>query len=170
MSDVPVALQSNSALNKPEAAMDASSVSGRCLCGSVTFQYTGRPHWTAHCHCESCRRATSSPMTTWISVPRSTFAFTNGTPRYFCSSPGVRRGFCGNCGSPLTFENERMAEEVHLYAVSLLDPNDASPSCHVYVDEQLTWFEALDDLPRFATTALPATSPVRIGPRKKPQY
>jgi hypothetical protein len=52
--------------------------------------------------------------------------------------------------------------------VSLLDPNDASPRCHVFVDEQLPWFEALDDLPRFATTGRDGASPVRIGPRKKP--
>ena len=103
------------------AAMDATSVSGKCLCGSIAFQYTGKPNWTLHCHCENCRRATSSPITTWISVPRSAFAFTKGTPRYFNSSPGVRRGFCENCGSPLTYENEQMVGEIHLYAVSLLD-------------------------------------------------
>jgi hypothetical protein len=51
--------------------------------------------------------------------------------------------------------------------VSLLDAKDVSPSCHVFVDEQLPWFEALDDLPRFATTGRGGASPIRIGPRKK---
>jgi hypothetical protein len=60
-----------------------------------------------------------------------------------------------------------MEGEIHIYAVSLLDANDASPSCHVFVDEQLPWFEALDDLPRFATTGRAGARPVRIGPRKK---
>ena len=159
--------QSNSPLQEQGAAMDATSVSGRCLCGSIVFQYTGAPNWTLHCHCESCRRATSSPITTWISVPRSAFAFTKGAPRYFHSSPGVRRGFCENCGSPLTYENERVEGEIHIYAVSLLDANYASPSCHVFVNEQLPWFEALDDLPRFATTGRDGASPIRIGPKKK---
>jgi hypothetical protein len=106
-------------------------------------------------------------MTTWISVPRSAFAFTKGTPRYFHSSPGVRRGFCENCGSPLTFEKERLGAEIHIYAASLLDAKDVSPSCHVFVDEQLPWFEAFDGLPRFATTGRGGASPVRIGPKKK---
>ena len=69
------------------------AVEGRCLCGSITFQYEGSPNWTLHCHCESCRRATSSPLTTWISVPRRIFSFTKGTPRYFCSSPGGQARF-----------------------------------------------------------------------------
>jgi hypothetical protein len=147
--------------------MNATSVSGKCLCNSIVFQYTEAPNWTLHCHCESCRRATSSPITTWISVPRSAFAFTKGAPRYFHSSPGVRRGFCENCGSPLTYENERIEREIHIYAASLLDPNCVSPSCHVFVDEQLPWFEVLDHLPRFATTGRNDAAPIRFGPDKK---
>ena len=142
------------------------AVEGRCLCGTITFQYEGSPNWTLHCHCESCRRATSSPLTTWISVPRRIFSFTKGTPRYFCSSPGVRRGFCESCGSPLTYESERVPEEVHLYAASLLDPRAVSPSRHVFTVEQLPWLEILDDLPRYATTSRAGASPVRTGPRK----
>ena len=41
---------------------------GHCLCGQVTFEFTGSPLWCGHCHCESCRRATASPFTTWIGV------------------------------------------------------------------------------------------------------
>jgi hypothetical protein len=145
---------------------DPNKVIGRCLCGSVAFQYSGAPNWTVHCHCESCRRATSSPMTTWISVPRSAFSFTKGSPRYFGSSQGVKRGFCENCGSPLTYENERIADEVHLYAASLFDAIEVSPTRHVFVAEQLPWFEVYDELPRFATTSRRGASPVRKGPRK----
>ena len=146
--------------------MERAEVEGRCLCGSIAFRYYGTPNWTLHCHCESCRRATSSPMTTWISVPRSSFCFTKGSPQYFNSSPGVKRGFCQNCGSPLTYESERVPEEVHLYAASLLDPRQVSPSRHVFAAEQLPWLEILDDLPRYATTSRGGAVPVRTGPRK----
>jgi hypothetical protein len=113
--------------------MDATSVSGKCLCGSIVFQYTGEPNWTLHCHCESCRRATSSPITTWISVPRRAFAFTKGAPRYFHSSPGVRRGLLRELWVTLTYENERIEREFTYMRLSLLDPNYASPRCHVFV-------------------------------------
>jgi hypothetical protein len=141
-------------------------VEGRCLCGAVRFEYDGEPNWVLHCHCESCRRATSSPMTTWISVPRSAFAFKQGTPRFFNSSPGVARGFCGTCGSQLTYENERIPDEVHLYAASLADPSQVSPSRHVFVEEQLPWMEIADRLPRFAKTSRGGAQPIRYGPGK----
>jgi hypothetical protein len=60
--------------------MSRQRVEGRCLCRAVIFEYDAEPNWTLHGHCESCRRATSSPMTTWISVPRSAFRFKQGTP------------------------------------------------------------------------------------------
>ena len=103
-------------------------------------------------------------MTTWISVPKNNFAFTKGSPRYFSSSQGVKRGFCENCGSPLTYENERLPDEVHFYAASLIDAARVTPSKHVYVSEQLPWLEVIDDLPRFATTSQGEATPIRIGP------
>ena len=54
-----------------------NTISGHCLCRAVAFSYEGAPNWTLHCHCESCRRATSSPMATWISVPRNAFTRTS---------------------------------------------------------------------------------------------
>jgi hypothetical protein len=114
--------------------MSVQPVEGHCLCGEIVFQFDARLNWTLHCHCESCRRATSSPVTTWISVPRSAFRFSRGAPRYFHSSPGVRRGFCPTCGSPLTYEHERVPNEVHLYAASLADPSQVSPGYHVFAE------------------------------------
>jgi len=142
-------------------------VEGHCLCGAIGFAYGGAPNWMRHCHCESCRRATSSPMTTWISVPRAAFRFTRGEARYFLSSQGVRRGFCADCGSQLTYENASIPDEIHLYAASLADPSSAIPTCHVFVNEQLPWFEVADDLPRFATTSRGGAKPLRHGPAPK---
>ena len=89
-----------------------------------------------------------------------------GTPRYFNSSPGVRRGFCETCGSPLAYEADRIPDEVHVYAASLSDPSSVNPSRHVFAKEQLPWFETMDALPRYATISRRGASPIRIGPRK----
>ena len=143
-----------------------ATIDGRCSCGAVAFEYeSGRENWTLHCHCESCRRATSSPMTTWISVPRAAFRFTRGEPRCFASSPGVRRGFCAACGSPLTYENERMPDEIHLLACALADPRGVSASAHLFAGEQLPWFETADPLPRYETVRR-NHQPIRHGPRR----
>ena len=139
---------------------------GHCLCGNIRFKFSGEPDLTYHCHCESCRRTTSSPMTTWIFVPLTAFNFVDGKPRQYESSPGVRRGFCGDCGSPLTYQNEAHPDEIHLYAASLANPTDVHPSRHIFVAEQLDWFEVHDDLPRFETTSRGNARPIYHGPKK----
>lgn len=144
---------------------DHRKVTGHCFCRAIKFSYEGEPNWTLHCHCESCRRAASSPVVTWISVPRANFQFTEGKPRYYQSSSHAKRAFCGDCGSPLTYENDGLADEVHLYAASLEDPNEVVVSRHVFTQEQLDWFEIQDDLPRYATTGQGGAKPIRHGPK-----
>ena len=125
---------------------------GRCLCGAVTFEYRGPENWRAHCHCESCRRATSSPMTTYMGVPRARARFTGAAPAVYASSPGVRRLFCATCGSPVAYESDRYPDEIHLFAASLEDAADFAPQAHVFHAERLPWFDTADDLPRYART------------------
>jgi hypothetical protein len=138
---------------------------GRCLCGEVTFEFSGDPKWVVNCHCETCRRNTSSPMTTWISVPNDAFRFTNGTLSSYRSSPGVTRKFCPACGTPISFETDKMPGEVHLYAASMIDPNAFRPTAHVFEEERLSWFDVFDDLPRFATTRRGGKAePTHFGP------
>jgi hypothetical protein len=87
---------------------------GRCLCGEVTYEYRGPENWRGHCHCESCRRNTSSPFTTWFGVPRAACRFTGKQPAVYRSSPGVRRLFCANCGTPMAYDSDRYPDEIHI--------------------------------------------------------
>ncbi|MSP90113.1 MAG: GFA family protein [Alphaproteobacteria bacterium] len=146
--------------------MPALRIEGHCLCRAVAYAYDVEPLWTLHCHCESCRRGTSAPVATWISVSHTGFRWTRGTPKAFSSSPGVTRKFWGTCGSPLTYENERIPDEVHVLAGSLADPSGVKPLRHVFAEEQLPWFEIVDNLPRYATFSRNGSPPERIGPRK----
>ena len=139
---------------------------GRCLCGAVRFTFEGKPNWIAWCHCDSCRRNTSSPGTVFIGVPLASFRFTGAEPKNYVSSPGTNRRFCGNCGSPVSFDSEDYADEIHLYAAAMDDPNAYAPRGHVHTAEQLDWFETLDDLPRFARSG-DGGKPVQTGPRAR---
>jgi hypothetical protein len=56
---------------------------GRCLCGDIRFEFEGAPIRTVHCHCESCRRHTSSPISTFITIDRDSFRYTQGAPVSF---------------------------------------------------------------------------------------
>jgi hypothetical protein len=139
---------------------EAQATTGRCMCGDIRFQFTGAPIETAHCHCESCRRHTSSSFVTYIVVDKAAFRYTKGKPVIYASSPGVQRGHCGRCGAPISYETER---ELAVYACTLDDLAKVVPTMHVRVDEQLPWIEIADNLPRYALGK--RDKPVRVGPK-----
>lgn len=126
---------------------------GRCLCGRVRFHAEGPPLWVAHCHCESCRRATAAPMTTFAGYRPGNVTWSGDATAAFNSSPGVTRRFCGRCGTPLTYEAERYPDEVHLYVATMNDPGAFSPGRHVFVEERIGWMHLADGLPQYARTA-----------------
>ena len=121
---------------------------GRCLCGDISFEYDpDAVRWTGHCTCESCRRSTSSPVTTFVGVSASGFRWTGAAPAPYESSPGVTRSFCPRCGSQMAFESQRWPGEVHIYAASLRDPTGVEPQAIFHYHERLPWLEIAGDLP-----------------------
>ncbi len=140
---------------------------GRCLCGGIRYEFEGKPDWVAYCHCESCRRHTSSAVAMFVGVKVSQFRYLEGTPAAYESSQDVWRYFCPTCGSPMAYTRDKeFPGEVHLYLGTLEDPTMLVPTGHVHTGEQLPWFEVKDELPRFNKRAKGA-SPVRHGAKKK---
>jgi hypothetical protein len=117
----------------------ATELTGRCLCGSVRYRAAGAPLWVTHCHCESCRRATGAPLTTYAGFATESFAWTKGEPTSFASSPGVRRTFCGRCGTSLTYQGERWPGEMHVLAATLDRPEAVTPKGEAFAEERLPW-------------------------------
>ncbi len=122
---------------------------GRCLCGAVTYEYSGAELWHGHCHCESCRRNCSAAIVSFFGVPRTAYSFTGSAPAIYESSPGVRRLFCSRCGTPMAYDADRFPDEFHFYAASLDDPKIFAPEFHVHCGEQLDWLKLADDLPKY---------------------
>ena len=125
-----------------------TTTKGRCLCGAVTYEFEGPVNWSSYCHCESCRRNTSSPVTAFIGVPRSAYRFTGAIPKAYESSKGVRRHFCGACGSPVAYDADAYPDEIHFYVAGLEDPEAQPPGAHAFYQERLSWFHISDDLPK----------------------
>ena len=123
-------------------------LSGRCLCKALSFQVSGDIIRTGHCHCESCRRATSSPVTTFLCAATADVTFSGETLRHYASSPGVRRGFCGHCGSPMSFEIETRPGEIDLYVAALDDASGVEITQHWYWNERVAFLHCEDDLPK----------------------
>lgn len=121
---------------------------GHCLCGAVRYEVDGAPLWQAHCHCESCRRNCSAPFTSFFGIADGAWRWTGEPPAVYASSTGVERLFCPHCGTPMAYRSTGFPGEIHLYAASLDDPTDYTPTEHVHWDEHLPWLHLDDGLPR----------------------
>ena len=121
---------------------------GHCLCGAVRYTCTATPLWQSHCHCESCRRATSSPFTSFLGVADGHWRWSAAPPATYNSSPGVWCDFCPRCGSQMAYRAARFPGEIHFYAASLDGPAAYTPENHVLSAEMLPWVHLNDGLPR----------------------
>jgi hypothetical protein len=127
---------------------------GGCLCGAVRYVARGMPRYLCFCHCASCRRAAGAPMVPWATFARAELNITRGTLAHYRSSPGVLRGFCGACGSSLTYRHEARAADIDLALASLDEPRQLAPTMHLWVGDKLPWVSIEDGLPRYAAGML----------------
>jgi len=121
---------------------------GRCFCQAVSFEITLPVQWCVTCHCESCRRQCSAPMTAYLGMPEDKWKWTGQAAKVYHSSPGVERTFCGNCGTPLSFRSEKMSGLMFFYVAAMEDPERFEPDRHVAYEEKLSWLHIGDDLPK----------------------
>jgi hypothetical protein len=124
-------------------------IEGGCFCGQVRFCAVAPPTVSMICHCRSCRRAGGAPTVPWITFAKAEFAVTAGELTYFVSSPPVRRGFCGACGTPLTYEHEERPDEIDVTTASLDDPEAFPPTYHAWLEDDLAWVRLGDGLPAY---------------------
>ena len=112
---------------------------GGCLCGDIRFAVDGPAKWTGYCHCRSCRRHTGAPVSAFAGFEATKVRFIKGTLARFESSKGVQRGFCGRCGSTLSYEGERWPTEIHIHVGAFDDPEPFAPQGEAFIEERLSW-------------------------------
>ncbi len=119
---------------------------GRCFCGAVTFEIDAPIKWCVLCHCESCRRQCSAPVTAFVGADHGKWRWTGARPKFRTSSPGVERSFCGDCGSPISYRSEHLSGFMNFHVAAMEQPERFVPTRHVAVEERLPWFPIADDL------------------------
>jgi hypothetical protein len=112
---------------------------GGCQCGAVRFETNGAPKFVANCHCASCRKATGAAFSTWVGFKDDQVRWTEKQPSFHASSPGVKRGFCAQCGTPLTYAGEKWPGETHFLIGVFDDPAAFTPNAEVFTEDALSW-------------------------------
>jgi len=127
--------------------MSKSVITGRCCCGDIGFEMLGPEKFACFCYCKSCQRAAGAPVVAWATYDRKTFAVTRGEMHWHRSSPGVTRGVCSNCGSSVTYENDKRPGEIDVTLNCLDKPGAPVPRAHIWTEDKQPWFHIGDDLP-----------------------
>src|SRR5262249_52476525 len=133
-------------------------LSGRCMCGAVTWTYSGETTRNLVCHCSDCQRATSSPFTAFLGMISEQLQW-SGKVEHYESSPGTFRGFCPRCGTRLYFRSEKWPEEIHIHAATLTSPNDYRPDAQVLMRSRAHWLDQLDSIPVHQGFQTPPANP-----------
>jgi hypothetical protein len=120
---------------------------GSCLCGKVSWQFSGEPHTSHHCHCAMCRKAHGAAFGTYYFVSPDRFQWTGDRENIsrYASSPDLHRAFCTTCGSVVP-DHDHNGKTVYVPAGS----HDHGPpiDSHIFVNSKAPWHEITDELPQ----------------------
>lgn len=128
--------------------MNADNHSGGCQCGAVRFRVRGELSESSICHCRMCQKAFGNYFAPLVSVRGAEFSWTRGEPKHFASSNHVKRGFCADCGTPLTYE---APDGIAIAAGAFDQPERFPPVVQFGVEGRLDLFSGLHLLPERQT-------------------
>jgi len=118
---------------------------GGCQCGAVRYAIT-TPFDNPHiCHCRMCQKAFGNYFAALVGTRKAGFAWTHGVPGFFRSSSIVERGFCRDCGTPLSFAYDT-SERIAVSIGSLDHPEAVTPAHQYGIESRLPAFEMLHTL------------------------
>ena len=115
------------------------NISGRCFCGSVSFECSAEPVFQGCCHCDDCRRSGGSLYASFVFVPTETLLVTGETHSYQHQSDRgstMTKEFCPTCGSQM-FSSGSYSPDRRGIRVGVID--DASwfrPDAYVYASKK----------------------------------
>ncbi|QRM42470.1 GFA family protein [Rhizobium sp. BG4] len=121
---------------------------GGCQCGAVRFRVEGELTHSSICHCRMCQKASGGYYAPLVSVRGAELAWTRGERKRFKSSNFAFRGFCGDCGTPLTYE---APDGLAIAAGAFDDPAALPPTIQYGIEAKLPFTDRLHTLPGIRT-------------------
>ncbi len=130
--------------------MSKDNLTGGCQCGAVRYRLLEQPHNPHLCHCRMCQKQFGSFYAPLCSVPKEKFEVTRGTIANFRSSADVQRGFCRDCGTPLTYD-PILRDNISVAIGSLDNYENIKPDAQYGIEARQAWVDELHALPAFVS-------------------
>lgn len=129
------------------------TMTGRCLCGQVSFELTGDPIATAVCHCDHCQRQSGGAFSVNVVAHESQLSVHGDLSTFedrgeHGDAVYVLRRFCGSCGSPIVSVLTGTDGVIAVKAGALDDKSSVQPTVQVWCEQRQPWV----DLPGMAVS------------------
>lgn len=106
-------------------------------------------------HCRDYRKSSGAPVSLFAEYRMEQMETAQGMPKAYESSLGIRRSFCGDGGTRLSYEAERLPSEVYDMGGVLDNPEPFEPETHARVSERPEGRYIRDELPRYRESSIP---------------
>jgi hypothetical protein len=120
-------------------------LTGGCQCGAIRFAFSAPPTRVSICHCRMCQKASGAPFASYAEIEKNDFAWTRGCPATFRSSSVAERGFCRDCGTPLSF-GRIDGSHIELMTGAFDRPDRLVPIRQYGTESRLGWVVAIANL------------------------
>ncbi|MBL8648836.1 MAG: GFA family protein [Sphingopyxis sp.] len=127
----------------------SEALTGGCQCGAVRFASSHLNRDAYWCHCRMCQRALGNVAAAFWNVPKDSMTW-QGERMTHMSSPFGRRGFCGACGTPLTFDYPD-SPNIDLAVGALDDPGAVRLASHFGIESRVPGWTAGEGLPEMCS-------------------
>ncbi|MEX6505480.1 GFA family protein [Jiella sp. M17.18] len=121
---------------------------GGCQCGAVRFRCEIAAETASICHCRMCQKAFGNFYAPLVHAREETLVWTKAEPKRFRSSNYAMRGFCPECGTPLTYETAHAAS---IAIGALDDPGLIVPFVQDGIEGKIAYVDRMPTLPGRAT-------------------
>lgn len=123
---------------------------GGCLCGALKFEADGEPLDVASCHCINCRKMSGAAFATFVVFPPHKWRWLRGEPATYAATSDLVRGFCRDCGSPVSsWRNSERDQWIIAWAGALDQAEKLEPRHHIFSKDELPWLHLEDGLHRY---------------------
>ena len=78
------------------------------------FSAQSRPATVTYCHCKDCRRVSGAPVSALAAFTSDALTWEPELGPAIEINEGVRRWFCGSCGSPLAAQYSYLPDQVYV--------------------------------------------------------
>jgi len=130
-----------------EPTTNTVRATGGCQCGAVRYEARAALRDVVLCHCAMCRRI-HGHIGAYSATVKGALVMTESRGlKWYASSPGIRRGFCGECGASLFWESSTR-DYVSIAAGTLDAPTGLTTVLQIHTGSAGDYYRVDSEIPQ----------------------